>query len=83
MFSHVALLAEPGTLRGRRFGNTVAVASDAELPVAALTRRCARDPMPARVVAGDDVGDFIGRARPVTDAEAEPSPAPPAGIFDG
>src|SRR3954451_7144528 len=39
--AHVALLAEPGTFRGRRFGNTVAVASATELPIAALTRRCA------------------------------------------
>jgi spermidine synthase len=82
VFGHVALLAEPGTLRGRRFGNTVAVASDAELPVSALTRRCAGDPMPSRVVAGDDLTDFVGQAQPVTDAAAEPSPQPPAGIFD-
>jgi spermidine synthase len=82
VFGHVALLAEPGTLRGRRFGNTVAVASDADLPVAALTRRCAGDPMPARVVAGEDLAAFVGSARPVLDAAAEPSPQPPAGIFD-
>jgi spermidine synthase len=82
VFGHVALLAEPGTLRGRRFGNTVAVASHAELPVAALTRRCAGDPMPSRVVAGDDLISFIGQALPVLDAAAEPSPQPPAGIFD-
>src|SRR5919199_1095281 len=42
VFADVCLVAEPGTLRGRRFGNLVAVASDGELPVAALTRRCAR-----------------------------------------
>ncbi|MCW2537638.1 MAG: uncharacterized protein JWQ26_3337, partial [Modestobacter sp.] len=82
VFGHVALLAEPGTLRGRRFGNTVAVASDAELPVAALTRRCAGDPMPSRVVAGADLTEFVGQAQPVADAAAEPSPQPPAGIFD-
>jgi spermine/spermidine synthase len=82
VFAHVALLAEPGTLRGRRFGNTVAVASDAELPVAALTRRCAGDPMPSRVVAGEDLVDFVGQAQPVRDGAAEPSPQPPAGVFD-
>jgi spermidine synthase len=82
VFAHVALLAEPGTLRGRRFGNTVAVASDAELPVAALTRRCAGDPMPSRVVSGEELDRFVGQAAPVTDADAEPSPRPPAGIFD-
>ena len=82
VFAHVALLAEPGTLRGRRFGNTVAVASDAELPIPALTRRCAGDPMPSRVVDGDELDRFVGQAAPVTDADAQPSPQPPAGIFD-
>jgi spermidine synthase len=81
VFANVALLAEPGTLRGRRFGNTVAVASDGELPIAALTRRCAGDPMPSRVVGGDDLDRFVGQAAPVTDADARPSPPPPAGVF--
>ena len=82
VFGHVALLAEPGTLRGRRFGNTVAVGSDVELPIAGLTRRCAGDPMPARVVSGEELDRFVGQAAPVTDADAQPSPQPPAGIFD-
>jgi hypothetical protein len=82
VFAHVALLAEPGTLRGRRFGNTVAVGSDAELPVPALTRRCAGDPMPSRVVSGEELDRFVGQAAPVTDVDAQPSPRPPAGIFD-
>jgi spermidine synthase len=81
VFAHVLLVAEPGTLRGRRYGNTVAVASDAELPVAGLTRRTAGDPMPARVVAGRDLTTFIGTAVPVDDATAVPSPEPPAGVF--
>ena len=81
VFGHVCLLAEPGTLRGRRFGNLVAVASDAPLPVAALTRRCAADPMPSRVVEGADLRRFAGNARPVHDAEAQPSPEPPPGVF--
>jgi spermidine synthase len=83
VFANVALLAEPGTLRGRRFGNTVAVASDGDLPIAALTRRCAGDPMPSRVVHDEELDRFVGQAAPVTDAAAEPSPRPPAGIFEG
>jgi hypothetical protein len=82
VFAEVCLLAEPGTLRGRRFGNLVAVGSDAPLPIAGLTRRCAGDPMPARVVDGADLVRFAGRARPVSDAQAQPSPEPPAGVFD-
>jgi spermidine synthase len=81
VFADVCLVAEPGTLRGRRFGNLVAVASDAELPVAALSRRCAGDPMPARVVDGADLDRFAGKARPVTDEVAQPSPEPPPGVF--
>jgi len=80
-FANVCLLAEPGTMRGRRFGNVVAVASDAELPLTDLTRRCARDPMPSRVVDGEDLDRFVGSTRPVQDANAEPSPEPPAGVF--
>ncbi len=81
VFAHVCLLAEPGTMRGRRFGNLVAVASNDELPLADLSRACARDPMPSRVVDGDDLERFVGRTAPVTDAEAQPSPEPPAGVF--
>jgi hypothetical protein len=82
VFPHVCLLAEPGTLRGRRFGNLVAVASGLPLPVADLTRRCAADPMPSRVVAGTDLARFAGDAQPVHDADAQPSPEPPAGVFN-
>jgi SAM-dependent methyltransferase len=81
VFRAVCLLGEPGTFRGRRFGNLVAVGSDAELPVAALTRRCASDPMPSRVVEGADLARFIGKSQPVHDAEAVDSPEPPAGVF--
>jgi spermidine synthase len=81
VFDNVCLLAEPGTLRGRRFGNLVAVASDAELPLSGLTRRTAKDPMPARVVDTDDLERFAGTARPVHDADAVASPEPPPGVF--
>ncbi|MCW2534084.1 MAG: uncharacterized protein JWP62_3654 [Blastococcus sp.] len=81
LFRHVCLLAEPGTLRGRRFGNLVAVASDAELPIEDFLRRCARDPMPARVVYDQELDRFAGTALPVHDAEAVASPEPPEGVF--
>jgi spermidine synthase len=81
LFRHVCLLAEPGTLRGRRFGNLVAVASDTELPIEDFLRRCARDPMPARVVYDQELDRFAGTALPVHDAEAVASPEPPEGVF--
>ncbi|MFP5371973.1 MAG: spermidine synthase [Actinomycetes bacterium] len=81
VFRCVCLLAEPGTIRGRRFGNLVAVASDADLPIDGFVRRCAADPMPARVVHGADLARFAGTSRPVLDADAVDSPAPPEGVF--
>jgi spermidine synthase len=81
VFAEVCLIAEPGTFRGRRFGNLVAVASDAPLPIAALVRRCAGDPMPSRVVEGDELDRFVGAARAIPDAEARPSPDPPPDVF--
>ena len=81
VFRHVCVLTEPGTLRGRRFGNLVAVASDAELPIGGFIRRCARDPMPSRVVHDEDLERFTGTARPVHDVDAVASPEPPEGVF--
>ena len=80
-FEHVLLLADPGILRGRKFGNLVLMASDAPLPVAGLIRRAASDPFPSRVVRGQDLDDFQGGAKPVTDADAEASPEPPDDAF--
>lgn len=80
-FGHLALVADPAVLRGRRFGNAVLVASDAPLPVAELTRRAAGDPHPARVEHGKGLVDFTGGAAPVTDALAVASPAPPPSVF--
>jgi len=78
---HACLIAEAAVLRGRRFGNLVVAASDHELPVTALIRRAAADPFPARVVEGDALGRFMAGSAPITDARAEPSPAPPPGAF--
>ncbi|WP_326593962.1 spermidine synthase [Streptomyces sp. NBC_01294] len=80
-FGELALIAEPAVLRGRRFGNALLLASDGELPVAALARRCAADAFPARVEYGDGVVRFMKGAVPVADADAVASPAPPEGAF--
>jgi SAM-dependent methyltransferase len=81
VFAHGCLIADPGVLRGRRFGNLVLAAGQQDLPVAGLTRRAAADPFPGRVVHGRELAEFAGDARPITDALARPSPAPPAGLF--
>ena len=80
-FEHVVLIADPGILRGRKYGNLVLMASDAPLPVADLIRRAASDPFPSRVVRGRDLDDFQGGAKPMTDEDCEQSPEPPDDAF--
>lgn len=80
-FAHVALLADPGVLRGRRFANLVLVASDQPLPVQALGQRTARAVGRARLVTGEDLRALLGGALPVTDATARAAPRPPADLF--
>jgi spermidine synthase len=81
VFDRVVVMVEPGVWRGRRFGNLVLVASNGPLPVAALTRSCAGDPQPARVVSGGAVEGFATSAVPVRDGAATDSPQPPADLF--
>ncbi|MFF5402176.1 spermidine synthase [Streptomyces misionensis] len=80
-FGELALIADPAMLRGKRFANAILVASDLPLPIAELTRRAASDPHTARVEHGRRLTDFTGGARPVTDAAAVDSPAPPPSVF--
>ncbi len=81
VFAQVCLIADPGVLRGRRYGNLVLAAAQDDLPLAGLTRRAAGDPFPGRLVHGADLDRFAAGAKPVTDAEAQPSPAPPPDVF--
>jgi spermidine synthase len=91
VFAFTALLAEPTVLRGRRSGNLVLVASnDVDLKEhrdGALGRGARAGPFPARVLAGNDVSDFVGGAKPISDAAllvGSPglsSPEPPDGTW--
>jgi SAM-dependent methyltransferase len=81
VFPHACVIAEAAVLRGRRFGNLVVAASGRDLPVTGLIRRTAADPFPARVVEGAALDRFAAGARPITDAHAGPSPAPPPEVF--
>ena len=81
VFPHVCVLAEPGhparaAVRQPGRGGVGCAAAARR-----LTRRCAADPMPSRVVDGADLERFAGSARPVHDEDAEPSPEPPPGVF--
>ncbi|KOG31989.1 spermidine synthase [Streptomyces resistomycificus] len=81
VFEELVLIAEPGVLRGRRFGNAVLVAAHRPLDTTALARLTASDAFPARVEHGPALRKFIGGATPVHDADAVPSPVPPDGAF--
>jgi spermidine synthase len=81
VFEHVAAVADPATLKGRRFGNVVLIASHSSLPVDQMPRIYSSDPLPAKVVAGRELRDFIAGAPVVTDATAVPSPEPNRNVF--
>ncbi|HWM39219.1 MAG TPA: fused MFS/spermidine synthase [Streptomyces sp.] len=81
VFAHLCLIAEPAVLRGRRFGNTVVLASHDPLPVTELARLTASDVFPARVVHGPALKPLAEGRAPVQDADARPSPEPPDGAF--
>jgi spermidine synthase len=81
VFEELLLIAEPGVLRGRRFGNAVLATAHHPLDTATLTRLTAADAFPARVQHGPALRDFISGARPVRDEDAVPSPEPPDGAF--
>jgi spermidine synthase len=80
-FEELVLIAEPGVLRGRQFGNAVLVAGHELVDIAALARLTAADAFPARVEHGVALRAFIGGARAVRDEDAVPSPEPPDGAF--
>ncbi|MGV9303377.1 spermidine synthase [Nonomuraea sp. NPDC003727] len=80
-FGHVALLADPGVMRGRRFGNLIIAASPVELPVDLLTRRAAGGLTQARCVYGEALTNFVAGASPIHDGDAVLAPAPPPAVF--
>ena len=81
VFSEVALVVDPQMLKARRFGNVVAFASNAPLPFERLPRLVASDPVPAKVVTGRELQNFIAGAAVSTDQTSTKSPAPARSIF--
>jgi SAM-dependent methyltransferase len=81
VLGETALIAEPGVLRGRRFGNALLVASRRAPDLAGVARRVAADAFPARVMHGEALREFTRGAAVVDDADAVSSPEPPEGAF--
>lgn len=77
VWPQVAVVADPGVLRGRRFGNVVLAGSAAPLPLPAMTRAAAGAAFPARVVDAEALTRLVAGARPSTDADPAASPTPP------
>lgn len=80
-FRHVALMAEPAIMRGRRFGNLILVASPSPLPVDLLTRRAAGGLTQARCVYGEALTNFIAGSSPIKDGDPVLAPVPPPAVF--
>ena len=76
-FAHVLAVAEPGTLRGRRTGNVLLVASDDRLPASTWARRLAGDAAtPVRLMDESAVRDRLGGGEPNVDGGPVLPPPP-------
>ncbi len=69
VFEQLAMLADPGVLRGRRTGNVVFVVGRRELAIEALIERALHAPIPERVMDGAACLRFSGGAKPLHDPE--------------
>ncbi|PPK98405.1 hypothetical protein CLV92_101100 [Kineococcus xinjiangensis] len=75
VFEHVALVAEPAQLRGRRYGNVLLLASSAPLPAQALVRGLSGGAAPARLLHGEDARNYAAGAAVITDEALEAAAA--------
>jgi spermidine synthase len=78
VFAHVVVLADPGLLRGRRFGNLVIAGSNRPFPLDQLRQVTARSIGRARV---EDQHSFVRGTRTTSDADPPVAPIPPEHLF--
>jgi spermidine synthase len=69
-FDDVAVMAVPQTLAGEGGGNLVLVASDRDIPVAALLSKAGARGEPSSVIGRTEVERFAGQAQVLTDDDA-------------
>lgn len=81
VFEHTMLSAEPATLKGRRFGNVVMLASAAPLPIDELEVGAARTAFPYRVLHGRRLTQWLAGARPFSGTDSAMSPPAPGGLL--
>lgn len=73
---HVALIATHEVLKGKRFGNSVAVASNRPLPEDGLRREVARANLPTGLRIGPTLDRLVAGAKPLDGAGLTSPPAP-------
>ncbi|WP_291525829.1 spermidine synthase [Branchiibius sp. NY16-3462-2] len=76
-FDQLVLLSTKDTLKRRRYGNVVLVASNDSVNVSELQRRSASAPVPTGALGPKQVAKLAASARPFSAADAQPSPPPP------
>jgi spermidine synthase len=81
VLQHLAVLAEPQVLKGRRYGNFVIVASREPLPLDWMPRLMSGGPHPAAVVHGRELRSWVAGALVVHDDSAIDSPPPSRSVF--
>jgi spermidine synthase/MFS family permease len=67
VFPHVAIVAPPAALAGRRGANFVILGSASPLPLAPLRARLATLPEPVTILDGDELARFVGAGPVLTD----------------
>jgi spermidine synthase len=77
VFGQVALLGTHEILKGRRFGNTVAVAAHSRLDIGALRRQVAKMAFPTGLLDGAQLARQFAGSTEFTAADSAPSPSPP------
>jgi len=77
VFGQVALMGTHEVLKGKRFGNTVAVASNGPLDIGALRRQVARSSFPTGLRDGAQLARQFAGSTAFTTADSAQSPPPP------
>ncbi|MDM8085819.1 fused MFS/spermidine synthase [Cellulomonas cellasea] len=77
VFGHLGVVAEPGLLRGRGYGNVVLAATDSGALLAStqVEREVRSLPAPARLLTGEEMRAFVGAARVLADPPEAAEPA--------
>jgi len=77
VFGQVALIGTHEVLKGKRFGNVVAVASSSPLDIAELRRQVAKSPFPTGLRDGAELARQYAGSSAFSTADSAQSPTPP------